>query len=98
MFARVTTVAASPDAIERGVEDFRRNVLPFVRESGGKGALMLVDQQTGRGLGISLWETEEAMQASEEKANQLRSAVADTIGVVEQPTVDRYEVAVFETV
>jgi len=57
----------------------------------------LVDRQTGKAIAITLWEDEQALRASEERANALRAAVAEEMHTTEQPTVDRYEVAVFET-
>ena len=71
--------------------------MPFTREGGGKGALLLADRQAGKVIAITLWESEDAsMRASEEKANELRAQAARTGGAAEAPTVERYEVAVFE--
>jgi len=48
-------------------------------------------------MAITLWEDEAAMRASEERANELRRTASEELGAVEQPSVERYEVAVFET-
>jgi quinol monooxygenase YgiN len=93
MHARVTTLSGPADNVDAGIENFRANVAPFIREE-GKGAILLVDRDKGEAIGITLWEDEEAMRASEESANALRAAVADQMGAA--PTVSRYEVAVFE--
>ena len=93
MHARVTTLSGPADNVEAGIENFRTNVAPFVREE-GKGAILLVDRDNGEAISITLWEDEEAMRASEESANALRASVADQMGAT--PTVSRYEVAVFE--
>src|SRR5215216_7694519 len=62
---------------------------------GFKGMIALGDRHGGKTLGITFWESEEAMRASEEAANRLREESAeaggDTIAGVE-----RYEVVVFE--
>jgi hypothetical protein len=55
----------------------------------------LVDRETGNALAITLWEDEQALAASEERANALRADAAREMGAT-QPTVARYEVAVFE--
>jgi hypothetical protein len=94
MHARVTTLSGPPGNVDSGIENFRTNVVPFVRDA-GKGAILLVDRSSGEAIGITLWEDEEAMRASEESANSLRSTVADQMGA-DTPTVARYEVAVFE--
>ena len=95
MHARVTALSGSPDDVDNGIANFRENVVPYVREQ-GKGAILLVDRQTGRAVAITLWEDEQALRASEERANALRAEAAEQMGAA-QPTVDRYEVAVFET-
>ena len=94
MHARVTTLSGPAENVDAGIDNFRTNVAPFVREE-GKGAILLVDRDNGEAIGITLWEDEEAMRASEESANALRASVADQLGAA-APTVSRYEVAVFE--
>ena len=95
MHARVTTLSGSAENVDVGIENFRTGVVPFIHEGGGRGAILLVDRDNGDAIGITLWEDEEAMRASEESANALRANVADQMGAA-APTVSRYEVAVFE--
>jgi len=97
MHARVTSLSGSPDDVDGGVANFRENVVPFTHEQGGKGAILLVDRQTGSAIAITLWQNEQALRASEERANALRAQAAEEMGAGEQPTVERYEVVVFET-
>ena len=97
MHARVTTIHGSPENADAGIENFRQNVVPFSRDQ-GKGAILLVDRESGDAIAITLWEDEQAMRMSEEAANSLRSEAADQMGAGGQaPAVARYEVAVFET-
>jgi heme-degrading monooxygenase HmoA len=73
-----------------------QTILPAARQlEGFRGVLSLTDRANGRGLTVTLWETEEAMQASEEAANLLRDEAARAFGgtIV---GVDRYEVAFSE--
>jgi quinol monooxygenase YgiN len=97
MHARVTSLSGSPADVDAGVANFRENVVPFTREQGGRGAILLVDRESGRAVAITLWEDEAALSASEERANTLRAQAAEEMGASGQPSVDRYEVAVFET-
>lgn len=97
MHARVTSLSGSPDDVDAGVENFRENVVPFTQEQGGKGAILLVDRETGRAIAITLWEDEQALRTSEDRANALRAQAAEEMGASAQPTVARYEVAVFDT-
>ena len=94
MHARVTTIPGSPTEADAGIDNFRANVVPWARER-GKGAILLVDRNSGEAIAITLWEDEEAMRASDERGNALRASTADQMGA-DQPTVARYEVAVFE--
>ena len=97
MFARITTLTGSPERAEEAIAEYRDTVIPFVRAEGGRGTILLIDRDTGKGMGITLWESAEAMQASEERANELRASATETMGAGATPTVERYEVAVFET-
>jgi heme-degrading monooxygenase HmoA len=95
MYARVTTISGSPTDADAGIENFRANVVPFARDR-GKGAILLVDRQSGEAVAITLWEDEQALRATEESANALRADAAGEMGAAQAPTVGRYEVAVFE--
>ena len=95
MHARVTTISGSPTDADAGIENFRTNVVPFARDH-GKGAILLVDRQSGEAVAITMWEDEQALRATEESANALRADAAGEMGAAQAPTVGRYEVAVFE--
>ncbi len=96
MYARVSTFEGSPDLIDEGLRQAREVVLPRGKQMDGfKGMIALGDRYSGKTIGITFWESEEAMRASEEEANRLREESAeaggDTIAGVE-----RYEVGIFE--
>lgn len=95
MHARVTTLNGSPGDVDSGIANFEANVVPFAQEQ-GDGAILLVDRQSGKAIAITLWADEQALSASEEAANALRTDAASQMGASESPTVERYEVAVFE--
>jgi heme-degrading monooxygenase HmoA len=97
MHARVSTIQGSTDQIDKGIDMVRDTTVPAVKGIDGfKGLFSLVDRQTGKGLTITLWESEAALQASEEEANRLRREAAENLGATGAPTVERYEVAVYE--
>ncbi|HLY87248.1 MAG TPA: hypothetical protein VKO84_12185 [Gaiellaceae bacterium] len=96
MHARVTTVSGSAENVDSGIENFRTTVLPFAREQ-GKGAILLVDRESGEAIAITLWEDEQALLDSEDRADALRAEAADRMGADQSPAVARYEVAVFES-
>jgi len=93
VFARVSTYTGTSDEIDEAIRQVRENTLPKLKQLDGyKGAYFLVDRQNGKSLAVTLWESEEAMSASEEAANSLRSDVADALGT-QMVGVERYEVA-----
>jgi hypothetical protein len=95
MYARVNTFEGAVDRIDDGVRDIQERIVPWARETDGcKGAIALVDRESGKTIGITLWESQEAMLASETSAAELRSGSADVMGG--SPQVERYEVAVWE--
>jgi hypothetical protein len=96
MHARVSTITGSPDQAEAGISDFREEVVPWIREHGGRGGILLVDRETGKAVAVTLWNDEESMRQSEEAANEHRRRVSDQMESTESPMIDRYEVAVFE--
>ena len=94
MFARVSSYTGASDEIDEAIRQVRENMLPKLKQLGGyKGAYLLVDRQNGKSLAVTLWESEEAMSASEEAADSLRSDVADALGT-QMVGVERYEVGV----
>ena len=96
MHARVSTYeGGDPAHIDPGVLRTRRDVLPAARElEGFRGVISLADRETGEEMTITLWETEDAMRASEEAANRLRE---QTLSEGERiASVHRYEVTMLE--
>ena len=96
MYARISTLEGSPEHIDEGLREVRENVLPQLQEQDGfKGMAALADRKTGKVLGVTFWESEEALKASEEAAERMREdsaeAMSDTIAGVE-----RYEVGLLE--
>jgi heme-degrading monooxygenase HmoA len=62
---------------------------------GFKGGVALVDRDRGSVFSFTLWESEEAMRASEEAGNRLRGQAASDLEF-RTPVVERYEVGVLE--
>ena len=92
MFARVTTMQGPPERIDEAARGLEERAVPFVRQlSGFKGAYWLADRQTGKVLAVALWESEEAMRASEAQIEQRRRESAQAVGATIQ-SVEEYEV------
>ncbi len=93
MFARVSTFTGTSDQVDEAVSQAREDVMPRLEQLDGyRGSYFLVDRENGKTLAVTFWESEEAMRASEEEANTLRSEAADALGT-QMVGVERYEVA-----
>ena len=96
MYARVTTLEGPPDKIDDATRHVREQTLPQLQQMDGfEGFVTLVDRQSGKQLAVALWESEEALRATEEAVSSMRSGVAEAAGGT-VAGVERYEVAVFE--
>ena len=79
--ARISTFAGDPAKLEEGLRHAVQDVLPDARMiDGWKGIVMLVDRLTGAEKTITLWESQEALEASETAAAQLRMRAAEEAG------------------
>lgn len=97
MYARHVTVHGSPDRIDEAIESVRNRVLPVLQNCPGfKGQLLLIERTRGEAIGISLWDTEENMKASEDKVAAARQETADKVGSGATPDVALYELPIFE--
>src|SRR5919204_323766 len=92
--ARLSIFEGSPDRLDEGTRYAREEIMPQVEQLDGyRGVLSLVDRQAGRTKLITLWESEEAMRASDEPADEFRRRAAE--GAASHIVgVERYEVAV----
>jgi heme-degrading monooxygenase HmoA len=89
--ARATTYRGSPEDVQEAIVHYQEGI-PSIREiSGNRGAFLLVDRSAGRGIGVTLWESEEAMRASRKLADDLRQEAQESPG----ESVDEYEVAIW---
>ena len=97
MHARHVTVSGPSEKIDEGIRSVREEVFPVLQDCDGfRGQLLLVDRQKAEIIGISLWDSEEDMVASEEKVHQARQSTAEQVGG-SAPEVRLYELPVFET-
>ncbi len=75
MFARLTKVNVKADKIDQSIDVFQESIVQAAQEQEGfKGILLLTNRETGDGISISFWESEEhaaANEASHYYQNQL---------------------------
>ena len=96
MHARVTRYEVSPENIDENLRT-KRQVLPT--EPGQtdemKGVVFLTDRENGTIVVISIWQDDDALQASEDEATRVREEVT---GPGETASVERYEVSLLEVI
>ena len=96
MHARLTRTTQRPETLESTISIFEQSVAePVRKQQGCAGVGLAVSREDGTAVSFTLWETEQAMQASEERAQTLRTDLAAEQGF-EVVAVERYEVAHIE--
>ncbi len=94
MHARMGRVSFSPDKADEMVSHVRDTIVSNYEDSPGfKGFTLLVDRSGGEGIGISFWESEEAMKATDSLGDQARQGAAEAGSGRDQGS-ERFEVAI----
>ena len=91
MYARVATFESDPGKVDDAIELVRSEVESGATPDGLEGAkmMMLVNRETGKGLGVTIFDSEDAMRRGDEALNAMNP------GSTEQRTsVEFYEVPV----
>ena len=93
MYARIATFESDPSTVDDAIRMVREEIDGDTPE-GLEGAkmLMLVNRETGKGLGVTLFESEEAMRRGDEALNAMSPGASER-----RTSVEFYEVPV-ETV
>jgi hypothetical protein len=79
MYARVATFESDPADVDQAIETVRSSVESEETPEGLEGAkmLMLVNRETGQGLGVTLFESEEAMRRGDETLNAMNPGATE---------------------
>ena len=79
MYARVATFESDPAKVEEAVALVRGQVESGETPPGLEGAkmLMLVNRETGKGVGVTLFETEEALRRGDEALNAMNPGATE---------------------
>jgi len=92
MFARVSISETPPENVDLAIKVINEEAIPAVKKVPGfKNFLWLGDRVTGKGVVITLFESEAALKESEESTKKIRSAAVEKIGA-KIVSIDRYEV------
>ena len=94
MHARMGRVSFSPDKADELVAHVRDNIIPSYEQSDGfKGFTLMLDRSKGQGFGISFWEDEDAMVATDDLGDKARQGAAEA-GSGRDEGAERFEVAI----
>jgi heme-degrading monooxygenase HmoA len=97
MFLRATRIQAPPDKVEQAIENFETNIIKGLRSApGNQGAVLLVNRQTGAGLGVTYWETAKALAASEQTGIQSRTQGTKSVPGSQIVNVERAELMIMD--
>jgi hypothetical protein len=91
VYARIATFESDPANVDDAISMVRGQVESGETPPGLEGAkmLMLVNRETGKGVGITLFESEEAMRRGDEALNAMNPG-----GTERRTSVEFYEVPV----
>src|SRR5689334_17523366 len=74
MYARSSTIHAQPLSLDEGIMYVREQTMPALMQIPGCiGLSLLVDREFGHCIATSSWESEDAMRASADAADSLRT-------------------------
>jgi heme-degrading monooxygenase HmoA len=78
MHARIGRITFSPESGDQVTSYVRDNVVPnYEGAAGYKGFTLLLDTSRGEAIGISFWESEDAMRGTDGLADQAREGAAE---------------------
>jgi hypothetical protein len=81
MHARVTQIQGTPDQLDTAIEMAKSQVLPTLQGLDGyKGFTVGVDRSNGKIFGLSFFESEETLRASDEAVRAVREETAQAAG------------------
>lgn len=96
VFARLHTLATTPEQYDVGLELVRDELLPWARESSGyRGLIGLVDRTSGKALVLTLWADAAALEDGAETGDRL-SALAATASGATRRALESFEVSLFD--
>ena len=95
MYARLTSAQIKKDKIEEFTEIYNKSVVPAAKaQKGYRGSYVLVDQDTAKGIAITLWESKEDALANEESRYYQEQLAKFVTLFIQAPVRELYEVTV----
>ena len=96
MFARVHVLEATPEQSAAGLQIFKDQLRPWLRDASGyRGVIRLEDKETGKTLVITFWADEAALEASYQAGEELAKLTAENTGA-KRLAIELYEATLFD--
>jgi heme-degrading monooxygenase HmoA len=81
MHARSGSFEVAPERLDDAIARFEQELIPRYREqSGYKGFSLLVDRESGKVHGLSFWDSEADLQATDDLGEEAREAFREWSG------------------
>jgi len=81
MFARTSTWSGSAEALQSWADNAASKVKGFVEGlPGNAGAVFLIDRESGTALTLTLWDSQDAAEATDKFAEQSRASTVAATG------------------
>lgn len=95
MFARVVVVQLQPEGVDQATAIYNDSIVPAAQQQPGfVGAYLLTHSGTGKGMSVTLWETEADMLAGQ-NSGYLQEQIAKLgVFMTAPPATENYEVSV----
>jgi heme-degrading monooxygenase HmoA len=95
MFARLTLVHIKREKTDDCIEIYEKSVVPAARsQQGYKGAYLLADRKTGKGISITLWKSEKDAISNEDNRYYQEQVLKFRVFFTKPPIREGYEVSV----
>ena len=95
MYARVVLGTMQLDKNDQAVEIYKNSIVPAAKEQKGfKGGNLFTDDQTGKFISITLWETEDDMVSSDSSGYLQEQLGKVAVFFASPPKVEQYTVSV----
>jgi hypothetical protein len=92
--ARITTMTIQPNMVSETTRIYNERIMPVLKAAGGnKGVLLVIDQATGKGESITLWNTEADGRAYDASGAYREQVAKLTPFFSAPPSLATYEVA-----
>jgi heme-degrading monooxygenase HmoA len=95
MPARSAVLSVSPDRVDAVTRVMQDELIPRYQDQDGyEGFVLLANREAGRVLGVSFWETESDLLASDNLGAEARARLSEVGGSDETPVRETWEVVV----